>query len=281
MKRNLFDAGAQLRLSRTKPGRFGEEVLFDAFPGDWFGGRGQNCYLLLAIDVATGGLSLASLTPLLDVWCFFDTVARYIYQYGRPGAFLTDYSVALRRGEGALRRLDINLPRAPLVPSVKGLAERAYLRLRDGRRDEVRRRPVSSFAEADDCLTELTRRYNGLYPSPHARDSDAHRPLPPGVVLEEALLPTVVRRVFRSAVRYRGMFLTLSPLRTDVEGELVTVVEDRRGDVFIEHQGERLEYTQSGAGSCVDRAGDLSGPAEPYARKPTRLGRGRPAHDQK
>lgn len=235
MKRNLFDAAPRLHLSRAKPGRFGYEVLFDAFLEDWFGGRGPNCYLLLLIDVATGRLSLASLSPLLDVWCFFDAVARYVSRYGRPGAFLTDVSVELRRAEGALRRLDISLPRVSLTPGVKGLAERAYLCLRDELMDEVQNRRASSFAEADACLNELIRRYNGLHSSPPAHDSDAHRPLPPDVVLEEVLLPTAVRRVCRGAVKYKGVSLTLSSPRTDVEGELLTVVEDRRGDVFIEH----------------------------------------------
>jgi transposase len=167
----IWDGARKARPHRKRRERreaIGDLIQFDGSYHDWFEGRGPECCLLVAIDDASGRVFLRfaesenTRDVLLTLW-------RYVELYGVPRQIYTDYGSAyhvprsmqrsstvkyrLTEVGRALRRLGVEhiLARSP---QAKGRVERSNRTHQDRLVKALRRKGISTIAEANRYLDE-------------------------------------------------------------------------------------------------------------------------------
>jgi len=156
------------RRKRERRETIGDLIQFDGSYHDWFEGRGPECCLLVAIDDASGRVFLrfAESENTRDVLL---TLRRYVELYGVPRQIYTDYGSvyhvpqSMQRSKSikdrptelgrALRRLGVEhiLARSP---QAKGRVERSNRTHQDRLIKALRRRGISTIADANRYLDE-------------------------------------------------------------------------------------------------------------------------------
>jgi hypothetical protein len=155
------------RSRRPRRACFGELVQMDASIHNWTEGRGPEMVLIAMIDDATSRVA-AAFFDAGTVQTHLQLLGSWLSAHGRPLAVYTDrHSIfepqdkgrALPEGQTqfgrALQELDIELIRAR-SPQAKGRVERLFGTAQDRWVKEMRLAGVSSLAQANVLLTQVT-----------------------------------------------------------------------------------------------------------------------------
>jgi len=159
------------RRKRERRETIGDLIQFDGSHHDWFEGRGPECCLLVAIDDASGRvfLRLAESENTRDVLL---TLRHYVERYGIPRQIYTDYGAVYniarsrqraKQGSDEVRLTDVGraLKRLGVVqifarsPQAKGRVERSNRTHQDRLIKALRRKGISTIAEANRFLEEF------------------------------------------------------------------------------------------------------------------------------
>jgi len=180
--------GRPHRRKRDRRECIGQLMQFDGSPHDWFEGRGPECCLLVAIDDASGRVFLrfAESENTRDVLL---ALRRYVELYGVPRAIYTDYSSVyhvprsqrsqtkkkqLTEVGRALERLGVEHIFAG-SPQAKGRVERSNRTHQDRLIKAMRRKAISTIADANRFLDEhYIAAHNNRFAPAHGL-SDLHR----------------------------------------------------------------------------------------------------------
>lgn len=235
----------------------------DASVHDWLEGRGEELFLITAIDDATTR-QLARFYPAGTVATHMDLVGRWLRRYGRPLAFYTDrHSIFEPQDKGkalpdaetqfgrALRELDIELIRAH-SPQAKGRVERSFGTAQDRWVKELRLAKATTCAEANAVLERLLPAHNRRFGKTARQAGDAHRPLGPGHDLT-AILSIQEERVVANdyTIRFRNRFYQLlKPVYPGERGGKVVVELRLDGTMAIRFRDKYLKYQEVAGAAC-------------------------------
>jgi len=146
------------RKKRERRSAMGELVQFDGSPHDWFEGRGPNCCLLHAIDDASGRIYMRFATSENTAECLL-TLKKYCQKYGIPNSLYTDHGTVFYADKKltdvglAMEKLKVKMIFAN-SPQAKGRVERGNRTHQDRLVKELRKKKISTIAEANKYLEE-------------------------------------------------------------------------------------------------------------------------------
>lgn len=176
---------------RERRACFGELILIDGSPHDWFEGRADACVLLVFIDDATGIVVQLLFVESESFFSYCQAVEGYFQQYGKPVAFYSDKHGIFRvnvpstgAGEAltqfgrAMQDLDIQLICAN-SPQAKGRVERVIQTLQDRLPKELSLRGISNRMDGKANLPEFIQDFNQRFAVESRSTVDAHRLLTP------------------------------------------------------------------------------------------------------
>jgi hypothetical protein len=255
-----FHAAAPHRVDRMITGgrqrHIGAVIHIDAAVGDWLGERAPRCALLIFIDEDTESLMHLTLYEALNIWSFFAAVRQYLQRHGKPSAFHSDVGIDSTYFAPAMRELEIGTVYSPsLTPSVGGVPERVFMKLRGNLVAELKRGKISTIAEANKRLPKFIADFNARFGAAIQGISDIHRPVSPEDDLERALT-LVTERPLRPdlGIEYGGVVYYVDPKFDGVVPEYLMIREDVRGSITIEHNGRPLDFlTPSGVVTSVHK----------------------------
>lgn len=253
---DLWKSGRRKRLTlhaiRTRRSRQGELVQMDASDHCWFGDT--KCSLLSAIDDATSSCMLLQFVADESTDAYLDFVKNYLRRYGRPVSYYTDrHSVFRINTKGveertqfgrALNELQIELIFAR-SPQAKGRVERAFRTLQDRLVKELRLRGITTIDEANLFLEQYRKDHNRKFAKSPQSAQNAHRPLAPGMDLEEILIRKATRRLSSNLTfQFEN---ELYQIKTDrpiyaMRGAEVTLLLPQQGRPKVIYKGKPLKY---------------------------------------
>jgi hypothetical protein len=200
------------RLRRERRAHFGELVQMDGSHHPWFGPEKPACCLMDMVDDATGQ-TLANLTQEETTEAAMTLLRRWIERSGIPAAlytdkknvFVTDREATLeeqlsgdepRTAFGrACQKLGISIQPAH-SPQAKGRVERKHGVFQDRFVKELGLRGITTIAAANRLLNNgFVEGLNAKFAQAPLDPKDHHRPVGPGVVLEEIFSIETVRTV--------------------------------------------------------------------------------------
>jgi transposase len=246
------------RKRRERRSSFGSMLQMDGSHHDWFEGRGPRCVLMVIVDDATSR-TWARFYPAETAAAAFDAFGRWAKRHGLPRSLYVDRH-SIYRDEGrphrptqfgrAMAELGVELIRAH-SPQAKGRVERKNAVFQDRLVKEMRLRRINDMAQANallegSFLDDLNRRY-AIDP---AAEQDLHRPLEPGLVLEEVLCVREERAVGQDwCVRWNNRWLQIGAAHAalDLPRRRVLVREPADGRLLLEYRGRRLSFTELSA----------------------------------
>ncbi len=271
------------RKRRDRRASFGSLVQMDGSHHDWFEGRGPTCVLMVVIDDATNR-TFARLCPAETTEAAFEVIGRWMTSYGLPRAVYVDRHSIYRDEDHpenptqfgrAMKDLGVELICAR-SPQAKGRVERRNAVFQDRFVKELRLRNISGIAGANALLdgmflADLNRRY-AIEP---AVEEDLHRAVGP-VALDEVLCVREERVVGHDwCVRWRNRWLQIEAEHGSLKlpGRRVLIRQLGDGRLLVEHQGQRLSFTELGAKPAAPkRKGQAvnNRPSKPGASHPWR-----------
>lgn len=255
----LIEAGLwQVRVSkrqhrtwRKRKPRFGEMLQIDGSVHDWFEGRGPKCFLMSAVDDATGICHLL-FSEQETTWAALDLLAGWTALYGCPQSVYVDRKSvyvtereqtkeeqlagkpALTQFGTACHKMDVRVIAAH-SPQAKGRVERKHAVCQDRLIKEMRLASVSSLEAANTFLTNWIGPFNEKFGvSPHETE-DGHRPFPPERERKSVFCLEDTRTVGQDfTVRYDSVwYQILRQTGLPSAGDKVTVQVQRDGQVAI------------------------------------------------
>lgn len=243
------------RRRRERRASLGSMVQMDGSHHDWFEGRAAKCVLMVIIDDATSQ-SYARLYPAETTEAAFDVFGRWARRSGLPRSVYVDRHGIYRDEEHretptqfgrAMKELAVELIMAH-SPQAKGRVERRNAVFQDRLVKELRLRNISDIRQANAFLEEIfLKELNDRFAVKARRESDLHRPIPAGVMLEEVLCIHEQRVVGRDwCVRWRSRWLQIAAEHEalNLPGRRVLVRQLADGALLLEQAGQRLTYSQ-------------------------------------
>ncbi len=242
---------------RNRRERRGELIQIDGSKHWWFENRGPQCTLLAYIDDATSQLLHAAFVPSESTFDYLRETHRYVAAHGRPVAFYSDKHAIFRvsntaadGGDGmtqfgrALHELTIDILCAN-TPAAKGRIERSFGTLQDRLVKEMRLQGISTIEAANAFLPGFLADHNRRFAKEPFSPSDAHRPVPQEMVLEDIFAWKEERTVTHNlTLQYDKVLFLLEPteLTRALARQRVTVIDYPDGRLAIRHQGVDLPY---------------------------------------
>lgn len=258
---------AHIHQLRERRACLGELVQLDGSPHDWFEGRGPRCNLNVAIDDATGKVTLF-FSQVETTQDYFRLVEQYILFYGVPASFYVDKHSIFRvnitnnpdlkkpiiddRFEGltqfgrAMRELGIAVIFAN-TPQAKGRVERINQTLQDRLVKELRIRGISTIEDGNAFLPEFVAQFNTRFCVNSRSKVDAHRKLPKGINLSKILCIKNTRVLSKNLTfQYDNTIYQIKTSRSayTLRKTAVTICERYDGSITLwDHKGQLLQYT--------------------------------------
>ena len=242
---------------RNRRERMGELIQIDGSKHWWFENRGPQCTLLAYIDDATSQLMHAAFVPSESTFDYLRETHKYVTAHGRPIAFYSDKHAIFRvnkteaeSGDGmtqfgrALHELNIDILCAN-TPAAKGRIERSFGTLQDRLVKEMRLAGISTIEAANAFLPGFLADHNRRFAKEPISPSDAHRPVPQDMVLEDIFAWKEERTVTRNlTLQYDKVLFLLEPteLTRPLARQRVTVIDYPDGRLAIRHNGVDLPY---------------------------------------
>jgi hypothetical protein len=243
---------------RPRRSREGELVQADGSPDEWFEERAPKCTLLAQVDDATSKIKVAMFADAETTWNYMDLTRAYIEKFGKPLSYYTDKFGVFKvnhpgslSGNGitqfhrALKELDIELICAN-SPQAKGRIERANRTLQDRLKKELRLRNISSIEEANAFLPSFIEDYNQRFAKVPKDNSDAHRSLTKENNLNRIFVIKEIRHLSKNLTfQYKNKLYQIKTERPGyaLRKAKVTVLENKKEEVFVEYKGKKLSYT--------------------------------------
>jgi transposase len=244
------------RRRRERKEHFGEMVQMDGSFHAWLEGRGPKGCLIDMVDDATN-TTWAQLGEQETIWAVADGLRVWIERHGVPLTLYVDWKNLYKRratpkewlrGEEPITqfgrmcaKLGIELIAAS-SPQAKGRVERVHGTHQDRLVKKLRRKQISSHAQANvylqrDYLPEHNRRFARVA----AKPEDYHRRAPRAAALDRIFRLERERTISEDwVVRYENRFFQLENRHyAPAEGK-VTVCEGRHGSITIEYRGRAL-----------------------------------------
>ena len=213
--------------------------------------------MLAYIDDATSQLMHAAFVPSESTFDYLRETHRYVTAHGRPIAFYSDKHAIFRvnkteaeSGDGmtqfgrALHELNIDILCAN-TPAAKGRIERSFGTLQDRLVKEMRLAGISTIEAANAFLPGFLADHNRRFAKEPISPSDAHRPVPQDMVLEDIFAWKEERTVTRNlTLQYDKVLFLLEPteLTRPLARQRVTVIDYPDGRLAIRHNGVDLPY---------------------------------------
>lgn len=243
------------RKRRERRASFGSMLQMDGSHHDWFEGRSPGCVLMVIIDDASN-VTYARFYSAETTAAAFDAFGRWVKLYGLPRSVYADRH-SIYRDEGhphqptqfgrAMADLGVELIAAH-SPQAKGRVERRNAVFQDRLVKEMRLRGINDIAQANALLEEMfLADLNRRYAVKPADDQDLHRPLDPGLKLDETLCVHEQRVVGQDwCVRWNNRWLQIGPEHQSMQlpRRRVLVRELSDGRLLVDHQGKRLSVTE-------------------------------------
>jgi hypothetical protein len=242
---------------RNRRERLGELIQIDGSQHWWFETRGPRCTLLAYIDDATSRLMHAAFVPSESTLDYLRETQRYVAAHGRPIAFYSDKHAIFRvskedaaGGDGmtqfgrALHELNIDILCANSAPA-KGRVERSFGTLQDRLVKELRLAGISSIEAANAFLPAFIADHNRRFGKEPCHARDAHRPVPPEIVLDDVFAWKEERTVTHNlTLQYDKVLFILEPnaITRPLARQRVTVIDYPDGRLAIRHKGVDLPY---------------------------------------
>lgn len=193
---------------RNRRERRGELIQIDGSKHWWFENRGPQCTLLAYIDDATSQLMHAAFVPSEATFDYLRETHRY-------------------------------------VPAAKGRIERSFGTLQDRLVKEMRLAGISTIEAANAFLPGFLADHNRRFAKEPISPSDAHRPVPQDMVLEDIFAWKEERTVTCNlTLQYDKVLFLLEPteLTRPLARQRVTVIDYPDGRLAIRHNGVDLPY---------------------------------------
>lgn len=246
------------RKRRERRPSFGSMVQMDGSLHPWFEDRAGKCELMVIIDDATNR-TYARFYPAETTDAAFDVFGRWVKRHGIPRAVYVDQHGIYRDDEHpekptqfgrAMKELGVELILAR-SPQAKGRVERRNAVFQDRLVKEMRLRNISDMRQGNALLEAMfLDDLNRRYAVKARRETDLHRRLGPGVVLDEVLCVQEWRVVGRDwCVRWHNRWLQIGAAHEllDLAGRRVLVKRRGDGEVLVEYQQQRLRYRELAA----------------------------------
>ena len=179
----------------------------------------------------------------------------YLQTNGKPAFLYSDKHSVFRVNHGeniskptqfarAMKELGIELINAN-SPQAKGRVERANGVLQDRLVKELREHNISTIEEANNFLPTFIDKYNQRFGKPAANPFNAHHPLEHNLDLDKILCNKETRKISKNLeISYKNTIYQINaPNRANrLKGCFVQVIEQMDGTIFIEYQGETLDF---------------------------------------
>ena len=277
------------RRRRERKEHFGELVQMDGSFHPWLEGRGPKGCLMDLADDATN-TTLAQMGEEETIWAAAGALRAWIERYGVPLALYVDWKSLYKRCATPRERLRGEEPQtqfgrmcaklgieliAASSPQAKGRVERIHGTHQDRLVKKLRRKQVSTHAEANAYLeAEYLPEHNGRFARGAARPEDYHRRPPRGAELDNVFRLESERAVSEDwVVRYANRFFQLDRQRchyAPARGK-VTVCEGRDGSLAIEYRGQALRWHEIAAPAPAKAEPKISLAAPPKVGKGKRV----------
>lgn len=243
---------------RERKHYFGEMLQGDGSHHDWFEGRGAKCVLMGFIDDATGEVfarfyEYEGTVPVMDL------MKKYIRKNGMPiSIYMDNHSTYksqkkqtiedelagrnhLSQFERSIEELEIRFIHAR-SPQAKGRIERLFKTFQDRVVKEMRLSGVNSIKTGNVFLRTYLPKYNKRFKVEAAEKADMHRPMDPGMKLDEHLCIKTKRTVRNDyTVAYQGR---LYQILSSTKAKKVVLEERISGKMVINDNGEYLTYQE-------------------------------------
>ena len=253
------------RRRRERKEHFGELVQMDGSFHDWLEGRGPGGCLMDLVDDATNR-TLARIGAEETIWAAAGALRVWIECHGVPQALYVDWknlygraatSQERLRGEEPItqfgrmcQKLGIELIMAS-SPQAKGRVERIHGTHQDRLVKKLRRKGISSHAEANRYLeAEYLVEHNHRFARAAARPEDYHRRAPGQTALDRIFCLERERTISEDwVVRYENRFFQLQPeSRNYAPAKAKVVVWERPdGQMGIEYRGRAVQWREIAA----------------------------------
>jgi len=166
---------------------YGELVQIDGSEHRWFENRDDPCTLIVTVDDATGAIQQMRFVPSESTFSYFEVLAGYLHDHGKPVAFYSDKHSVFRvarqdakSGHGttqfgrALLELNIEILCAN-SSQAKGRVERKNRTLQDRLIKEMRLDGVTGMDAGNAWLPGYIQRHNTRFARTPARPDNLHR----------------------------------------------------------------------------------------------------------
>ncbi len=249
------------RQRRERKEHFGELVQLDGSFHNWFERRGPRGCLMDMVDDATG-VTHACIGEAETTWAAAHVLRGWIEKYGVPLALYTDWKNVYKveptvkqelRGEAPLTQFGRMCARLGVViiaansPQAKGRVERKNGVHQDRLIKKLRRKGISSYAQANAYLEEYLLALNTRFGRIPAQPQNYHRATPGSEALEAILRMETKRSVSNDwVVRYHGRHLQLLPTtrRYAPRQESVLVLESENGQLEVHYRGNVVRHRE-------------------------------------
>ncbi len=166
---------------------YGELIQIDGSDHRWFEDRDAPCTLIVAVDDATGAIQETRFVPSESTFAYFEMLAGYLRNHGKPVAFYSDKHSVFRvakseakTGHGATQfgraLLELNIEILCANSSqAKGRVERKNRTLQDRLVKEMRLEGVTGMAAGNQWLPGYIQRHNQQFARTPARPDNLHR----------------------------------------------------------------------------------------------------------
>ena len=253
------------RKKRERKQHFGEMVQMDGSHHAWFGGKGEQCCLMVMVDDATGhtmaGMSGEETTEaalrLLRSWIEAHGVPMALYT-DRKNVFITEREPTFEEelsGQEPLsvfgkacKKLGIRIIPA-YSPQAKGRVERKNGVFQDRWVKNLALKGITAIEAANEELPSFTEKLNRKFCVTPASPEDYHRALPEGVDLDDVLCWEDTRTLSNDwTVRYENRWFQISaqsplpPARSKV-----TIRKRLDGSLRIHYRGRDVAFEELAA----------------------------------
>ncbi len=241
---------------RERKAHHGQMLQMDGSHHTWLEDRGPQLALMGQIDDATSRVSgrfyeYEGTIPAMD------SMKRYVQKNGIPASVYLDKHTtykswaketiedelegrkSLSRFEKACAKIGIEVIHAN-SPQAKGRVERLFRTLQDRLVKELRLANARTLEEANVVLEKVLAQFNKRFSVDPRESGDLHRPVPPGVDLNEVFsieTPKVLRND-NTIVHDKRWFQILVATKT----RTLVVQEQVNGRLYILANGHRLKY---------------------------------------
>ncbi len=247
------------RTWRQRKAHFGEMVQMDGSLHDWFEERGTRCFLMNAVDDATGE-TLARFSKEETTFAAMDLLEAWIGRYGIPVSLYVDRKTvyvtdreptaeeqlaglpAMTQFGRACHKLGVKIVTAH-SPQAKGRVERKHGVCQDRLLKELRLEKACDIAEGNRVLAEWLPELNQFAVAPRS-DVNLHRPIPAGLDLSTIFCLEEQRTVDNDwTVRYdNGFYQIIKQKNLPPKKSKVAVQQHRDGTIHLLYDGNELAH---------------------------------------